>query len=410
MTNNTQDLARIFRRESGRVTAALIAQFRDFDLAEEALADATIEAARVWTIKGAPDNGAAWLFSVARRRAIDRIRKQKSQSLVLQEVVPAYSTEEEDMPEDAFTIPDERLRLIFTCCHPALSREAQVALTLRSLCGLTAREIARAFLTSETTMNQRLTRAKAKIRKAGIAYKVPETEDLSERLQSVLAVIYLIYNESYSAYSGQSLTREDLANEAIRLADITNRLLPEPEVTGLLCLIKLHHARRRARTDAIGDLVPLEHQNRQIWDHVEIATVTKVLFQTMALSRPGPYQIQAAIGALHAQADSWSATDWNQISELYAVLNRMTPSPVIALNHAVSIGQTGDLDRAFAMIETLHNDLQSYQPYHAARADILAKLGRQSEAHAAYDQAIALSHNAAEQKFLSKQKRKIIVN
>ncbi len=387
--------------------AALIATLRDFDLAEEAFADAMTEAARVWPDRGVPDNGGAWLLTVARRRAIDRLRRAKTRQSEQAEHTIRLLAEEDEMSETDHTILDERLRLIFTCCHPALSEEARVALTLRTLCGLTAREIARAFLTSETTMNQRLTRAKAKIRDAGISYKLPETEDIADRLQSVLSVIYLIYNESYTAFEGQSLTREDLANEAIRLADILFRLLPDAEAGGLLALMRLHHARRLARVDADGALVSLEEQDRGLWDHAAIDSAQAFLLAVMKKAQPGPYQIQAAIGALHASSPSWEATDWPQILHLYAALYRYTGSPVVALNRAVAMAQVGPAEDALDAVEALGDALSGYQPYHAARADLLARLHRRAEAAVAYDQAIQLSKNEAEKAFLIARLAKI---
>ena len=407
MNGETAELARVFRQESGRVLAALIAQLRDFDLAEEAFSDAMIEAARVWPTRGRPDNGGAWLLAVARRRAIDRLRRNKTRSSDQNEATIRLLAEDDDMAETDYTIPDERLRLIFTCCHPALSEEARVALTLRTLCGLTAREIARAFLTSETTMNQRLTRAKAKIRDSGISYRVPETEDIAARLQSVLAVIYLIYNESYSAYEGQSLSRKDLVAEAIRLAEILYHLLPDPEAAGLLALIRLHHARNAARTDETGALISLEDQNRSLWDTATIKKATDFLTQTLKKAQPGPYQIQAAISALHAAAPDWQSTDWSQICMLYAALYRLTQSPVVALNRAVAESQIGDPADVLAKIDALQETLGDYQPLHAARADLLARLDRRASAIAAYDRAIALSKNDAERAFLKNRRAKI---
>lgn len=406
MTGTDVTLARIFRQESGRVLAALIAQLRDFDLAEEAFSDAMIEAARVWPSGGQPENGGAWLLTVARRRAIDRIRRNKIRHSEQSEATIRLLAEDENMAESDFTVPDERLRLIFTCCHPALSEEARVALTLRTLCGLTAREIARAFLTSETTMNQRLTRAKAKIRNAGISYQVPETTDINQRLQSVLSVVYLIYNESYSAYEGQSLTRAELADEAIRLAEILHRLLPEPEVGGLLALIRLHHARSPARTDTTGTLVSLEDQDRSLWDHATISKANEFLTLTLKKAQPGPYQIQAAISALHSSAPDWVSTDWQQICALYAALFRATQSPVVALNQAVAEAQISDPSDALTKIDRLEQ-LVSYQPFHAARADLLVRLDRYGDAQIAYDRAIALSKNEAEKTFLINRRAKI---
>lgn len=392
-------LARVFRTESGRVLAALIAQLRDFDLAEDALQDAIIEALRVWPKTGTPDNGAAWLLTVARRRAIDRIRRSSVRNSELTQATLQQLAEDTSMAETDFTIPDERLRLIFTCCHPALSPEAQVALTLKTLCGLTAREIARAFLTSEPTMNQRLTRAKAKIRNAGIAYEVPEQADIVARLEPVLSVIYLIYNESYSAYEGTTLTRADLANEAIRLAEILRHLLPLPEVSGLLALMILHNARREARVDSAGDMITLEDQNRDLWDADAIAKGKKLLLHTLAARRPGPYQIQAAISALHSEATSWAETDWQQITGLYSALMTLTPSPVVALNRAVALANSGEVSEALKQVQALEADLPNYQPFFAARADLLRRSGETTAAREDYTRALDLCQNAAEKRF-----------
>lgn len=382
--------------------AALIAQLHDFDLAEEALQDAVAEASRVWP-DNMPDNGGAWLLTVARRRAIDRIRRKGTRNSDIAQATLQQLSEEVEISETDFTVPDERLRLIFTCCHPALSPEAQVALTLKTLCGLTAREIARAFLTSEPTMNQRLTRAKTKIRAAGIAYKVPEADDLTPRLQSVLSVIYLIYNESYSALEGPEITRADLASEAIRLAEILRHLLPLPQVSGLLSLIILHNARRDARLDAAGEMVTLEHQDRTMWDQTAIAQGKKLLLHTLAARRPEAYQIQAAISALHCEAATWADTDWPQIAGLYGALMSMAPSPVVALNHAVAIANAGELAQGLADIQALELELPDYQPYFAARADLQARLGNLTSAKQDYRRARELCHNTMEQKFFDQK-------
>lgn len=383
--------------------AALIAQLHDFDLAEEAFSDAMIEAARVWPDKGVPNNGGAWLLAVAKRRAIDRLRKVTVRQSQSAKATIELLAEDAEMAESDYTVPDERLRLIFTCCHPALSRDAQVALTLRTLCGLTSREIARAFLTSETTMNQRLTRAKGKIRKAGIPYRIPEKSDLAERLESVLSVIYLIYNESYSAYEGKTLTRADLANEAIRLTQVLQNLLPNPEVVGLLALMMLQNARRDARTDENGDLVSLEVQDRSVWDASAIADGKKLLLHALAQNRAGPYQIQAAINALHCEAATWADTDWPQITELYTALYTINPSPVIALNRAVAMANGGQLAEGLLAVEALAPDLENYQPFYAARADLAARSGKTEAARADYSRSIELSKNTSEQEFLRKK-------
>lgn len=387
--------------------AALIAQLRDFDLAEEAFQDAMTEAARVWPRNGVPENGGAWLLTVARRRAIDRLRRASVRNSDMAKAAILQSAETEDVPEGDYVIPDERLRLIFTCCHPALPPEAQVALTLRTLCGLSVREIARAFLTGEPAMQQRLTRAKTKIRGAGIAYTVPEAADIAMRLEPVLAVIYLIYNESYSASEGAAVVRVDLAAEALRLAQILHHLLPHPEVAGLLALMTLHNARRPARLDADGALVMLQDQDRNLWDAAAIAAGKKLLLHTLAQARPGPYQVQAAISALHSGAESWGATDWAQISGLYTALYAMTPSPVVALNRAVAVAKGGDIVAGLRDIMALETALPNYQPYFAARADLQRQTGDMLGAKADYEKAIALGSNVLEQAYLEKQLLKL---
>jgi len=389
------------------VLAALIAQLRDFDLAEEAFQDAMAEAARVWPRNGVPKNGGAWLLTVARRRAIDRLRRASVRNSDMAKAVILQSIETDDVPEADYVIPDERLRLIFTCCHPALPSESQVALTLRTLCGLSVREIARAFLTTEPAMQQRLTRAKMKIRGAGIAYAVPEAADIATRLEPVLAVIYLIYNESYSASEGAALVRVDLAAEALRLAQILHHLLPHPEVAGLLALMTLHNARRPARLDEGGALVMLQDQDRNLWDAAAIAAGKKLLLHTLAQARPGPYQVQAAISALHSGAHSWGETDWAQISGLYTALYAMMPSPVVALNRAVAMARDGDTATGLQDIMALETVLPKYQPYFAARADLRRQTGDVVGAKADYEKAIALGSNVLEQGYLEKQLLKL---
>lgn len=398
-------LARIFRKESGRVMAALIAQLHDFDLAEEAFQDAIAEALRVWPTKGNPDNGAAWLLTVARRRALDRLRRSAVRNSETAQASILQLAEDIEMAETNFTIPDERLRLIFTCCHPSLSNDAQVALTLCTLCGLTAREIARAFLTSETTMNQRITRAKSKIRHAGIPYIIPEKSDIVERLSPVLSVIYLIYNESYTAFEGEDLTRADLAAEAIRLAEILYRLLPYPEVAGLLALMSLHNARRSARTGGDGNLVSLQNQNRALWDKVVIASGKKLLLHALSEKRPGPYQVQAAISAIHSEALNWEETDWQQISGLYTALYDMEPSPVVALNRAAAMANAGEINQALMAAQELAEVLANYQPFYATRADLYSRTDRPEAARTDYQTAIDLSNNASEKAFLKDKLR-----
>lgn len=394
------DFARLFRAEYGSLVAALMVHAGDIQLAEDSLQEAFVRAMDVWPDKGLPANPAGWLLTVARRCLIDKFRAESrhNHEATIRAVHDALASEAS--AEAAQPIPDERLALIFTCCHPALSEAARVALTLKTLCGLTAREIARAFLVSESTMNQRLTRAKRKIRDAGIRYQTPEGEALGERLPSVLSVIYLIYNESYSAFEGQTLTRDDLANEALRLARLLYRLLPEPEVAGLLALILFHDARRAARTTEVLAYVPLEKQDRSLWNASAIAEARALLLQVMAKGRVGPYQIQAAISALHSQANSWQETDWLQIILLYDELYKRQPSPVVMLNKWTAVACSGSPECAYKELNALQDELADYQPFFAARADIARQLGLLDQAMLDYQQAIKLTNNGAERDFL----------
>jgi RNA polymerase sigma-70 factor (ECF subfamily) len=376
----------------------------DFDRAEEAVQEAFVRALETWPRDGIPDNPGAWITTTAKRRAIDRIRreenlKRKTQTLQVLADLEALGGSEDDVSG----IPDDRLRLIFTCCHPALAMEARVALTLRTLGGLTTAEIARAFLVPEPTMAQRLVRAKHKIRRAGIPYRVPPPELLTERLPGVLAVLYLVFNEGYSTTSGP-LVRADLCEEAIRLARVLDRLMPDqPEVRGLLALLLLQHSRREARTDATGDLVLLEDQDRAGWDHEAIDEGLALLDDALARRRPGPYQVQAAIAALHARAPRPEDTDWPQIAALYGALARMTPSPVVELNRAVAIAIADGPERGLPLIDALGNRLADYHLFHAARADLLRRLGRRSEAAGAYRTALELAANPVERQYLRRR-------
>ncbi len=390
-------LAHAFKAESGRVLAALIAQFRDFDLAEEALQDAMIEAARTWPNGGTPSSVGAWLLTVARRRALDRLRKlARVKDEAVREDLCLLA---EDQPEDeaAQEIPDERLRLIFTCCHPALAQEAQVALTLRTLCGLSAREIAQAFLLPHATMNQRLTRAKAKIRHAGIPYRVPEGPDITARLNAVHSVIYLVFNAGYAPLNPA------LSAEALRLCEVLHALQPKPETAGLWALMNLHMARDPARLDADNMLVSLKDQDRKLWDHGAIARAKTRLLHALSQRRPGPFQIQAAISALHCEAESWAKTDWPQILALYAALYKLSPTPVVALNHAVAKAHAGAPKPALEALLKLETALEGYQPFHAAKADLLAQCGHAAQQE--YARAISLTTAPEEQAFLRRKQQ-----
>jgi len=400
---------RVFREEQGRAVATLIRVTGDFDLAEEAVQDAFISALETWPQRGVPDNPGAWITTTARNRAIDRLRRrkrlvEKTETLGRE---AAIETELEAMDpgpsEDAMPITDDRLRLIFTCCHPALAMDARVALTLRTLGGLTTPEIARAFLVPEPTLAQRLVRAKRKIRDAGIPYRVPPTELLPERLDGVLRVLYLVFNEGYAASSGDSLIRRELCAEAIRLARTVVSLLPdEPEARGLLALMLLTDARRDARVGPDGGLVLLDDQDRSRWDATRIAEGQALVQDALAEGRPGAYQVQAAIAALHDEAASPADTDWPQIASLYATLQRMSPSPVVELNLAAAVALADGPAIGLAMMDGIaaSGDLEDYPYLHSARADLLRRLERWSEAAAAYRRALALTTNAPERHFL----------
>ena len=384
----------------------------DFDLAEEAVQDAFIAALEVWPERGVPANPGAWITTTARNRAIDRLRRRrrlrdKTEELARDAVIEAELVAIEPAPgEGDMEIPDDRLRLIFTCCHPALPMDGRVALTLRTLGGLTTPEIARAFLVPEPTLAQRLVRAKRKIRDAGIPYRIPPRDVLPERLDGVLKVLYLVYNEGYSATSGDALVRRELSAEAIRLTRVVVSLLPdEPEALGLLGLMLLHDARREARVDAAGDLVLLEDQDRARWDADRIAEGRGLVERAMAMRRAGPYQIQAAIAALHDEATSWAATDWPQIVELYRGLMTLEPSPVVELNLGVALAMAQGPAVGLAVIDGVAGDggLDDYPYLHAARADLLRRLDRRTEAAAAYRRAAELTTNRAEGAFLERR-------
>ena len=401
MARSSVDLDLVFRREAGRAIAALIRATGDFDLAEDSVQEAFEVALRVWPDRGVPTNPGAWIVTTAKHRAIDRIRKARTGE---RKTVEAEQLRElETMGEDPAEIPDERLRLIFTCCHPALAAEARVALTLRTVGGLTTREIARAFLQQEATVAQRLVRAKRKIAEAGIPYRIPPRDLLGERLSGVLAVLYLIFNEGYASTEGD-LVRTELCEEAIWLTRVLDRLMPgEPEVIGLLALTLLQHSRSATRTDPEGDLVVLEEQDRARWDHAMIDEGLALVDTAMALRRPGPYQIQAAIAALHARAPRPEDTDWPQIAALYAGLMQMTPSPVIALNHGVAIAMADGPAAGLALLESLEGLLDGYHLYHAAQADLLRRDGAHTDAVLAYERALTLATNPAERRFLTRR-------
>ncbi len=394
----------IVREEWGRVLASLVGQLRDFALAEDALQDAIVAALGHWPGAGLPAQPRAWLLQTARRKAIDRLRRDASFRAKRAELAVLSELDRQATQDDVDeTIGDERLRLIFTCCHPALAEAARVALTLRTLGGLATEEIARAFLVPEATMAQRLTRAKRKIKAAGIPYEVPEPDLWAERLGSVLSVIYLIFNEGYAATSGEAPTRSELCHEAIRLGWILAQLVPgEPETAGLLALMLLHDSRRVARSDAQGNLITLEKQDRAHWDQGQIATGARLLKDALIQGNTGPYQIQAAISALHAQAPSHTATDWQEITLLYGELYAFQPSPVVRLNAAVALSFAEGAEAALPTLAELEKQgaLARYQPYYAAHADTLRRAGHMIPAAKAYRQALALTRNAAERRFL----------
>jgi RNA polymerase sigma-70 factor (ECF subfamily) len=402
-------VAAAFREEWGQIVATLIGATGDWDLAEECAQDAFAQALERWPRDGVPSRPGAWLTTVARNRATDRLRREAVGAARLRQAARLAPAEPPGGDDAAVSgVRDDRLRLMFTCCHPALALEAQVALTLRTLAGLTTGEIARAFLVPEATMSKRLVRAKQKIRHAGIPYRVPPARLLPERTAAVLGVLYLLFNEGYAATAGADLVREGLCAEAIRLARVLLRLLPdEPEVIGLLALMLLHDARRVARVDQAGVLVPLEHQDRSRWDAREIGEGVELLDKALRLGRPGPYQLQAAIAACHAGAADAADTDWAEIAALYGRLVRLVPSPVVELNRAVAVAMADGPSAGLALLETLEasGTLAAYHLLPATRADLLRRLGRGAEAAAAYRDALALAPTEAERRYLHQRLR-----
>jgi len=394
----------VYRTESRRVFATLVRLLGDFDLAEESLHDAFRAALEQWPRDGVPANPRAWLVSAGRFKAIDVIRRS-ARFDPLDEDAERIAAPEDPESWGSKEIEDDRLRLIFTCCHTALPPDAQVALTLREVCGLTTEEIAQAFLTAPSTLAQRIVRAKNKIRDAKIPYQVPSQEDLPDRLDSVLRVIYLVFNEGYAASSGASLTRHDLSGEAIRLARLLTELLPEPEAMGLLAMMLLHESRRAARSSPAGDLVLLEDQDRSLWKREMIAEGTALVEKALASRRIGPYTLQAAISAVHAEAPDAAATDWSQIVGLYDVLARAEPSPVVELNRAVAVAMRDGPNAGLALVDAIlaRGELSDYRLAHAARADLCRRLGRTAEAGASYERALALTRQEPERRFLEKR-------
>ncbi len=397
------------RENFGRLLAVLIKDLRDFQLAEDCLQDALESAFIHWSRSGLPSSPPAWLLQTARRKAIDRIRRMKNFDKKALEYGYLIELDQEASGEEAPSIPDERLRLIFICCHPALDQKTSVALTLRTLCGLTTTEIARAFVDKEDAMAQRLVRARHKIDRAGIPYEVPEPDAWEERLGSVLTVIYLVFNEGYAATSGQQLLRTDLCDEAIRLARLLMLLRPgEPEIEGLAALMLLNHSRRAARLASDGAFVPLEFHDRRLWDRAQVAEGIALLDGALARRRPGIYQIQAAISAVHAEAASHEGTRWPEIALLYERLHALSPNPVFLLNRAVALSYPGSPQAGLDVLLELQGHLGAYQPFHAARADFLRRLGRVEDARGAYETAIYLSGNAEERAFLEGRRRNLM--
>jgi RNA polymerase sigma-70 factor (ECF subfamily) len=404
-------LEMVYRSESRRILATLIRLLGDFDLAEEALHDAFRVALEQWPRRGVPANPRAWLVSTGRFKAIDSLRRRARFNASLTKLAAQLDDDVVEAVEpDDQGVEDDELRLIFTCCHPALPHDARIALTLREVCGLTTEEIAHAFLVPPATLAQRIVRAKTKIREAGIPYQVPAPAELPERLDVVLHIIYLVFNEGYLASAGTSLTRPDLSGEAIRLARLLHELLPEPEVMGLLALMLLHESRRAARTSPSGDLVLLEDQDRSRWNREQIAEGTALVEQALLSRRPGPYTLQAAIAAVHAEASDIAATDWSQIIGLYDILLQVAPSPIVELNRAVAVAMRDGPSAGLALIDAIldRGDLAGYHLAFAARADLYRRLGRMAEAQAAYERALSLTQQEPERRFLERRLRELL--
>ena len=396
----------IYRSDSRRIFATLIRLLGDFDLAEEALQEAFTAALAQWPQAGVPANPRAWLVSVGRFKVIDALRRRARFDASLAALAEQLDADTNDTEGwEGESVEDDRLRLIFTCCHPALSQDAQVALTLREVCGLTTEEIARTFLAAPSTLAQRIVRAKAKIRDARIPYEVPSRAELPDRLDTVLQVIYLVFNEGYSASSGESLTRPDLSSEAIRLGRLLVELLPEPEALGLLALMLLHESRRASRVSPDGDLVLLEEQDRSLWNREQIMEGTALVRGALSLGRLGQYTLQATIAAVHAAAPNFAATDWAQIVRLYDMLAQLAPSPVVEMNRAVAVAKRDGPAAGLALIDAIlaRGDLADYHLAHAARADLCRQLGRTAEARASYERALALTQQEPERRFLERR-------